>query len=51
VGSAAGAALGGQLVAAADPHAAIAAACGATAAAWLVATVRGRTLAAALAGA
>ncbi len=51
VGSAAGAALGGQLVAAADPHAAIAAACAATAAAWLVSTVRGRTLAAAPAGA
>ncbi|MEA2132551.1 MAG: hypothetical protein QOC68_460 [Solirubrobacteraceae bacterium] len=51
VGSAAGAALGGQLVAAADPHAAIAAACAATAGAWLVATVRGATLATAPAGA
>jgi MFS family permease len=51
VGSAAGAALGGQLVAAADPHAAIAAACAATAGAWLVATVRGGTLGTAPAGA
>ena len=45
-GSAAGAALAGQLVTAADPHAAMAAACAAAAAAWVVATVRGGTLAA-----
>jgi MFS family permease len=45
-GSAAGAALAGQLVAAADPRAAIAGACAATAAAWLVAAVRASTLAA-----
>jgi predicted MFS family arabinose efflux permease len=45
-GSAAGAALGGQLIAAADPRAAIAAACAATAAAWLVATTRAGTLSA-----
>jgi MFS family permease len=50
-GSAGGAALGGQLVTATDPHAAIAAACAATAAAWLVATVRAGTLVAAPAAA
>ena len=43
-GSAAGAALGGQLVAADGPRAAIAAACAATAVAWLMATVRAGTL-------
>jgi MFS family permease len=45
-GLAAGAALGGQLVAAVDPRAAIGAACAATAAAWLVATARAGTLSA-----
>jgi MFS family permease len=44
-GLAAGAALAGQLVAATDPRVAMAAACAATAAAWLVATVRAGTLA------
>lgn len=43
-GLAAGAALAGQLIAAADPRLAIAAACAATAAAWLVATFRAGTL-------
>ena len=43
-GAAAGAALGGQLVAADGPRAAIVAACAATAVAWLVTTVRAGTL-------
>jgi MFS family permease len=43
-GSAAGAALGGQLVSADGPRAAIVAACAATALAWAVTTARARTL-------
>ena len=43
-GSAAGAALGGQLIEASGPRAAIIAACAATAVAWLVTTVRAGTL-------
>jgi MFS family permease len=43
-GSAAGAALAGQLVEASGPRAAIIAACAATAAAWLVTTARAATL-------
>ena len=45
-GSAAGAALGGQLVSADGPRAAIVAACAATALAWAVTTLRSRTLSA-----
>jgi len=44
-GLACGAALAGQLVAAADPRVAMAAACAATVGAWLVATARAGTLA------
>jgi hypothetical protein len=44
-GLACGAALAGQLVAAADPRVAMAAACAATATAWIVATLRAATLA------
>jgi MFS family permease len=44
-GLACGAALAGQLVAAADPRVAMAAACAATAAAWIIATLRAATLA------
>lgn len=43
-GSATGAALAGQLVSAHRPRAAIIAACAATAVAWLVTTLRARTL-------
>ena len=43
-GSAAGAALGGQLVEASGPRAAIVAACAATVVAWLVTTARAKTL-------
>lgn len=43
-GSAAGAALGGQLIAASGPRAAIAAACAATALAWAITTARAGTL-------
>ena len=50
-GLAAGAALAGQLIAAADPRVAMAAACAASIAAWLVATVRAETLATAPAAA
>lgn len=45
-GSAAGAALGGQLVDASGPRAAIVAACAATVAAWLLTTARAGTLSA-----
>jgi predicted MFS family arabinose efflux permease len=43
-GSAAGAALGGQMIEASGPRAAIAAACAATALAWAITTARAGTL-------